>query len=266
MLRILYLAALMGVPAAPTGVAPSVPIAKPKWVIDYAPSACILSRARSGMDGGLSIETRPYENDHEIIFFLPRQGSNFFKPGSLSVPDSRTQRESFVVAEEPPQGLDRLVRSSISNEQLELAQREATLGVTSPGRLDARVSVAGLGKALKALKDCEDNLAVKWGTPKSWTVDPQPLVEPNTVFRNDDYPSDMLEQGKRGQARLLFKVSASGLISDCRAIEMEGSRAFAEMTCAVIKERVKFTPARDAGGQAVPSYFVAPRVKFELAN
>ena len=266
MLLFLSLSALVAAAALPSDLARPALGVKPKWVIDYAVNSCILSRARSSQDGGLTIETRPYENDHELAFLLPPEGNHFVKPGRLSIADSRPTHVSFISVEEPRDGPDRIAKCSISDEQLLLAQRESTLGMTVPGRLDARVSVAGLAKALRALDTCEQNLAMKWGTPKNWAIDPEPLVDPNTVFRAEDYPPTMVSQGKTGFARLLFKIDPSGLVSECRAIEFSGPKTFAELVCAIVIKRVKFSPAKDTAGQSVSSYYVVPKVRFELAN
>lgn len=265
MLRFLSIVALMGLPAAPSTVAPAVVAAKPKWVIDYATNSCILTRARWGLAGGLKIETRPFESEHELQFLLPKTGHHkFIKIGRLSVADSRPPLPSYFTVEERSDNADRTVDASISNEQLALAVKDQTLGVIIPDKLNETVSTVGLGKALVAVKACEDNLAAKWGTPRTWSLDPVPSADPRSVFRAEDYPANMVNANVQGDVRLLIKIASTGEALACRSIDREELKAFGEVVCAVIRKRVKFSPARTAAGQAVESFYVTPRVRFRL--
>jgi TonB family protein len=255
--------ALCSLGANAAGLTSTVP--KPKWVLDYAPNSCVLTRARSAAEGGLIIESRPYETDRELTLLLPKVGQRIFmKSGHLSVPDSRRSVINYITVEEPKGGADRTVNGSISNEQLAELSTQPTLAVTIPGKLDERVSTTGFGKALLALKSCEQNLAEKWGTPKNWVVDPIPKADPLTAFRSEDYPSAMVAANIQGDVRLLVKISPSGEVLACRSIDRNEQKAFGEVVCAVFRKRVSFTPAKNAARQAVESFYVTPRVRFML--
>lgn len=267
MLRSINVVSLVLCSLAANAAEPTAPVTKPKWVLDYAPNSCVLTRARSGLDGGLIIESRPYEIDHDLTLLLPKVGQRkFIKIGHLSVADSRSSLTNYMTVEEPKDGADRTVKGSISNEQLAALSSQSALSVTIPGKLDERVSTAGFGKAMLALKSCEQNLAEKWGTPKNWVVDPVPNTDPLTVFRADDYPSAMVAANIQGDVRLLAKISSSGEVLACRSIDRSEQKAFGEVVCAVFRKRVSFTPAKNAAGQPVESFYVTPRVRFALAG
>ncbi|WP_309602721.1 energy transducer TonB [Sphingomonas sp.] len=267
MLRFLSLIVVATNSAVPGVIATPSPAAKPKWVLDYAPNSCSLTRARSGLAGGLRIETRPFEIEHQVQFLLPKIGQRkFTKIGRLSVADSRPPVDNYISVEEPRDSADRVVDSFVSNEQLSLAVRAQTLGVIIPGRLDEKVSTVGLGKALVAVRACEESLAAKWGTPKVWTSDPTPHADPRTVFQASDYPADMVSLNIQGDVRLLVKIGVSGEALACRSIDRAEFKAFGEVACAVIHKRVKFSPARTAAGDAVESFYVTPSIRFRLAG
>ena len=163
---ILFLMALAASSSNATAVSSNG--AKPKWVVNYAPASCILSRARSGANGGLAIETRPFENYHDVIFLLPKVGGKpIEKLGSLSARDLKQSDERTVSVQEPKGVADRVVRTTISDDQLALAARQQMLGVTIPKTLDEQVSLAGIGKALHAIELCNRRLLSKWGATKT---------------------------------------------------------------------------------------------------
>ena len=266
----LHFLAFVMIQAAAPGASADPPVAlspKPKWVVFYGDNYCVLIRPRSGLAGGLRIESRPYETNHELQFLLPRVGQgNYTEPGRLSVGGPRSSVPNYMSIEELRDSKDRRVKGAISNEQLALAVTDKSLGVTVAGRIDERVSTAGLGKALVALKTCEDDLARRWGAPRTWSLDPVPQVDPLTVFRDEDYPTSLVNANVQGDARLLVKIGASGEALACRSINPGDLKQFAEIVCAVIRKRVRFAPARGPAGQAVESYYVMPRVRFRLAG
>ena len=175
MLRVFLLAALVASPSvAPTSVVSPTP--KQPWIVNYAANSCILMRERVGDLGGLMVESHPYAVRHQLLFLLPKNGSQAISaPGHLSVPDTRAGGDEEVSIQESSRGKDRVVRALISNDQLKLAEQEPTLGVSVPGKLDASVSIVGLAKARIAIGACERGLAAKWGAPKNWTVNPVAL-------------------------------------------------------------------------------------------
>ena len=265
----LHFLAFVMIQAAAPGASADPPVAlspKPKWVVFYADNYCVLIRPRSGSAGGMRIESRPFEAEHELQFLLPTAGeTNEAKLGRLSVPSAR-RATTYLTIQEFRSSRDRWVRTAISTEQLLQAAKDKSLGVTVPGMIEARVTTAGLAKALAALKTCEQALAIRWGTPRSWAVDPVPQVDPLTVFRDEDYPTSMLNANVKGDARLLVKIGASGEALACRSINPGDLKQCAEIVCAVIRKRVRFAPAREPAGQAVESYYVTPRVRFRLAG
>lgn len=265
MLSFLTFVALL---AAPPTVSVDPPLAlgpKPKWVVFYADNYCVLIRPRSGLAGGLRIESRPFEAEHELHFLLPKDGrGNYLKPGRLSVGSSLPAAANYISVDELPYSADRRVKAAISKKQLALAASDRSLGVTIQDRIDERVSTAGLGKALLAVKTCEEDLASRWGTPKNWSIDPVPNVDPVTVFRSADYPTSLLNANVQGDARLLIKIGASGEALTCQSINRNELKQFADVVCAIFRNRVRFTPAMNAVGSPVESYYVTPRVRFQF--
>lgn len=68
---------------------------------------------------------------------------------------------------------------------------------------------------------------------------------------NHDYPKAARNAGVGGAVTVHFDVRADGQVENCRVIASSGAALLDETTCRLIEARFRYTPARDAGGNAV---------------
>ena len=73
-----------------------------------------------------------------------------------------------------------------------------------------------------------------------------------SYFSDADYPAEALRRREQGDAAYVLDVDATGRVSACRIIGSSGSAILDETTCRILRERARFTPARDRRGRAVP--------------
>ena len=85
----------------------------------------------------------------------------------------------------------------------------------------------------------------------------------NTYVQDLDYPPEAIRRHEQGTVEFEIDVSPEGLPSACRIVTSSGSRALDERTCAIMRERPRFRPARDAEGRAV-SDVVRSRIRWVL--
>lgn len=73
-------------------------------------------------------------------------------------------------------------------------------------------------------------------------------------FNNDsDYPPAALREEEQGTVRVSFTVGADGRVSNCAVVGSSGSRSLDSTTCRIFERRFRYSPARDASGNAVPT-------------
>ena len=73
-------------------------------------------------------------------------------------------------------------------------------------------------------------------------------------FNNDsDYPSAALRAEEQGTVRVTFTVGTDGRVSNCSVVQSSGSRSLDSTTCRIFERRFRYSPARDASGNAVPT-------------
>ena len=74
-----------------------------------------------------------------------------------------------------------------------------------------------------------------------------------SVITSDDYPSAALRRDEQGTVKVAFDVAPDGWVEQCRIIQSSGSEALDHETCRLITRRMRYDPARDAGGRAMAS-------------
>jgi protein TonB len=130
--------------------------------------------------------------------------------------------------------------------------------------------------------------AIAWQARESWTdalappyVEPADHERPTSVrhnqptraqsarstllalFTSDDYPVDALRRNEQGTVATRLRIDSNGRVSGCTIVASSGSRSLDDATCKILTERARFSPARDAEGEAVPDTY-DQRVTWQL--
>lgn len=117
-----------------------------------------------------------------------------------------------------------------------------------------------LDKPFDALRQCTDDLIRFWGLDAkqqaTLTKPVRPLTNPASWVRSGDYPTAMLNGGKQALVSFRLSVDAQGTPTACEVQRSYNDKKFDELTCALIVRRARFSPALDAKGQPVPSYYL----------
>lgn len=72
-----------------------------------------------------------------------------------------------------------------------------------------------------------------------------------SYFSTDDYPPAALHAGEEGTVQFRLTISPEGRASDCAVVGSSGSAILDEATCRILRERARYSPARDAEGRPV---------------
>src|SRR5436305_8089442 len=67
-----------------------------------------------------------------------------------------------------------------------------------------------------------------------------------------DYPVEALRHHEEGTVGFHLDISVEGLVTACQVTESSGSAALDQRTCKLMSTRIRFTPTRDAQGNAIP--------------
>lgn len=101
------------------------------------------------------------------------------------------------------------------------------------------------------------------GEPPVPAVPARPLNPPGTLFRSSDYPFAALQHRAQGSTEFRAIVDVDGRIRRCRIVRSSWIQLFGSLTCALLRERARFEPARDAAGNPVEDV-VASRTRWGI--
>jgi TonB family protein len=74
----------------------------------------------------------------------------------------------------------------------------------------------------------------------------------NQYFSTDDYPPTALARGAQGTVGFRLEIGADGVVTRCTITRSSTNAALDSATCAILLGRVRYEPARNAAGRAVP--------------
>lgn len=133
---------------------------------------------------------------------------------------------------------------------------------------DAHLSLGKTGALGKALSTCLADLQKHWGMTDGKL--PEPAVPGSSIgsvtgiFRSDDYPEDAMDAGQSGTAQYLLMIGRQGEVMDCVIRQSSGIASLDAMGCQVIRERAKFSPAKDSAGKAIVGSVLTPTIRWVL--
>lgn len=87
--------------------------------------------------------------------------------------------------------------------------------------------------------------------PKAKKVEPaRARANLASYVSDEDYPNTAARNEEQGTTRFRLGVGPDGRVSECTVTASSGSAALDSATCRLMKQRARFTPARNSDGQA----------------
>lgn len=110
---------------------------------------------------------------------------------------------------------------------------------------------------LAAALTCEDDLIRSWGGDpvafRKIAVRAKAAENPAKWVTNDDYPSESVAMGESGTVGVRLDIGADGKLLNCTVVSSSTFARLDQQTCALIRKRVRYEPARLADGTPVVS-------------
>lgn len=272
-------------PAAAANKAPLSLPASSKWEINYDEDSChlfrqfgsgeqstLLALTREGPSdwlqmtvvskqvryNGISVpveiaigeQTQPYKLAGVALTSTDKDGSKhpLIKVDGLRLDGWQWSRDKAAM-EMPP----------ATSPQTEAAVKSLTIKV--PGKQPIRLETGSLGEPMKAMRTCTDDLLEHWGyDPKvhaSLSKRAAPSGDVSRWIRSEDYPNAALTDGHNGMVRFRLDVGADGTVTGCRVLYRTNPDDFADLSCKLLMQRARMTPALDAASKPVKDYFVS---------
>lgn len=86
------------------------------------------------------------------------------------------------------------------------------------------------------------------------------------LFSADDYPSSAQRDNAEGTAVASINVGPDGRVTGCSITRSTGNGALDAATCAIIRRKARFTPARDSSGNPTSDTVTSPPIQWKLED
>lgn len=131
-----------------------------------------------------------------------------------------------------------------------------TGGLTKP----ARIETGRLDAPVGALQTCADDLAASWGVDaekhKTLTSPAIPQVGPDGWLPTGTIPFSEFAKFAGGGNQVRLMLDAQGKATSCTIFSPTLDKSLNDRICQLLMDKAVFVPAKDAGGQAIASYWM----------
>lgn len=233
------------------------------WAIDYSQEYCVLSR--DGLPGELSVafRTRPLSDEHDLLFYmLPKGWKEASFKGRLHRADGTPGADRWAFVEKTSGPRQTFVGTTISGDELLEALRISSVRFTAANGLDLRASFPNVGKALAALRECEADLARRWGIEPQETTSWLKPAKAKSDLRELFWGKDPSRYGilRSRHVRAVLDIDEAGAPVACKIVETSRIRWVDTKVCDTLLKQAVFQPALDASGKPVRGKVVTPRI------
>lgn len=271
-----------------------------KWTVDYSEERCTLVRQFGEGDETSLVYFRRYSPDEAFKLTIAgkpfERGKDYYSANIQFGPNEQIQEREYLPGTLPSdKPLPSLVfsgpirlegprlaadarksaspgaqtESPAAQQPIDEARRAAItyLMVSKPLRRPVILETGPMAKPMAALSQCVDELLTHWGIDlekhKSLRQTVEPVGSPGNWLRSEDYPIEMLSEGQPGLIDFRLNIDEKGGVTSCHIQSTTRPKEFDNAVCKVLVRRAKFTPALDANGQPLASYW-QNRVRFQI--
>ena len=278
----------LNMPSLASAAAPAPLILKPTsaWHVDYADERCRLARqfgegkqtvflmmdrfaptdsfrlTISGqpvktfvLKGDADIQFGPNEQKQQIAFLKGNVGEDpalVFRSSARIAPPSAAEALEMKNAEDE----EAVVLRPISEDR-QKAVRHLRLG--KPLRKPVILETGSMRAPFAVLDKCIDNLLTSWGVDvekhKTLSKQPKPLRSPDKWLVSSDYPQKMLMADQPALVYFRLSIGTDGVPTACHIQATTRPKEFDNAVCKSVMRRARFSPALDATGQPLVSYY-----------
>lgn len=137
------------------------------------------------------------------------------------------------------------------------------------GKRPVHLETGSLAGPFDAMNTCVKKMMTDWGIDigkhKTRSEKVRPIGKPEDWVRSKDYPLEMLNKRQPGLVHFRLSVDENGKATACHIQQATRPQGFDDAVCEGLIKRSSFTPALDADGKPMASYWRS-QVRFAINN
>lgn len=273
-------------PAAAAAPAPLILKPTSAWQVDYAEERCRLARQfGEGEQIVILLMDRFGPREHFRLTISGKPIKTFVQRGDAKIqfgPSEQEQPIAFVngtLVKEPALVFSESARIAAPTAAETLAVKDRSddewinlqpisedrkkavryLRIGKPLRKPVTLETGSMRSPLAALDTCVETLIASWGVDvekhKSLSRKAEPLKSPGDWINTSDYPVNMVSVGQPALVSFRLSIGPDGVPTACHIQQTTRPKAFDDAVCKSVMRRARFSPALDAQGQPLASYY-----------
>lgn len=256
-------AAAASLAAALPSASAAEPVKQPtgRWIVHFDDSQCIAERDYGSPDYPLLLVLKQPPLGGVMRVSIVEKGS---LPQAAQVDgtvqfDAQPEQKVSVLRFAPKgQGM-RIAMMNMSVDRFAPAHSARSLQLDFRG-FHERLAVPQFSSLLDVMSTCVVDLREVWNVRQS--AGGEDLVRDDAkgdlrrLFSSDDYPWDALIAGEGGSVKIGLLVDEQGKVADCSVLETSGVAMLDAQSCAIVREKARFTPAVGNDGKPAKDAFV----------
>lgn len=232
-----------------------------RWVVNFDDAQCVASRDY-GKDADplfLVVKSPPLGNVIQVGVIRPAKGGEAEQIDAQVTIDQRPPLRTSMLAFTAKKERRRAYWINLSVDEFAPAKTAKVIGIQAERELRERFAISAMEPLMKVMDECVADLRRVWNISQR-DVAPSNLKTPvsgdlSGVLRSQDYPAVALARGQGGTVALALLLDETGRVADCSVVETSGVASLDSQSCALIKERARFTPAIGLDGKPAKSSF-----------
>lgn len=239
-----------------------------KWLVDYRVDQCLASREYGTADKPVTFGIRPAPNGdtYLLLFAQKRFGPDPATEQKATVDFGNGPIKSWLLESRGTPSALNLYQIRISAAEMDQAKSSSTVRLTPSEGPGVELQLQALPALIKSLQDCIADLKHYWneGGEKDGRIATPSRGDIRGLFSSGDYPSEAFWRLQGGKTQFILLIDEAGKVAGCDVVVASGIPALDGMGCQVIRNRGRFSPARDANGRPVRSMYVTPPIVWRM--
>lgn len=205
--------------------------------------------------GEATVQFGPSEQEQRIQFVngtLGEEPALVFSSSARIAPPSAAE----LLAIKNRKNTEWVVNQPISEDRQKAVRH---LRVGTPLRKPVILETGSMRAPLAALDTCIENLLTSWGVDverhKTLSRAATPFNSPDKWIMSYDYPKGMLFSGQPALVNFRLSIGPDGMPTACHIQATTRPKEFDNAVCKSVMKRARFSPALDAQGQPLVSYY-----------
>lgn len=238
------------------------------WNLDYGETQCLALRDFGSAKDPITFGIRPSPNGetYELLVVIKRSGPYFAEELEGSVDFGRGPIKAWLLHFAGKRSKTAIQQFRITSAEMAQARSATAVTLRLKGVRELSFALANMPALLAGLERCTVDLQSYWNMygRENGTVAVRARGDVRRLFKSEDYPTEALTRFQQGGGRFLLLIDESGKVAGCHVLVASGVPVLDAMGCAVIRERARFTPARDRNGKPTRDSYVTPQINWRL--